>query len=66
MNAASHGVREVAPGVDAFVEDLAGFGIVVDAVDRGADERQVHLRVGVDVFGEPTQHTGHVLHVIPA
>ena len=66
MNAASQCVRESTPGGDALVEDLAGFGIVVDAVDRGTDERQVHIRVGVEVLGETTQHARHVFQSSPS
>jgi hypothetical protein len=66
MNAASHRVGQLTPGADALVEDLAGFGIVRDAVNGRTDKRKVHIRAGVEVFGEAVQHASHILHAIPA
>ncbi len=51
VDAGTHRLGKVAPGPHAFVEHRAGFGVVVDAVHGGPDEREVRI-AAVDVIGE--------------
>jgi hypothetical protein len=64
VDAGTQGLGQIEPGAHAVVEHWAGFGVVVDAVDRGPDKREVGVAIG-EVLREAAEHARHVLDSVP-